>query len=90
MSIKRKIYGACLCIYAIGIVLRIALDRHWHSVSPHAIDAASGHTYPLSGHGGTVFVTPVEGHLLECLYILPWFFLLAGMLVWAQAWREWK
>ncbi len=87
---KRKIYYACLCIYAVGIVLRIALDRYWHSVSPRVIDPLTGQTYALSGRGGTVFVTPIEGYVLESLYIVPWVFLIVGMLVWASAWREWK
>ncbi len=59
---KRKIYYACLCLYAVGIVLRITLDKYWHSVR----------------------------YVHESLYIVPWVFLIVGMLVWASAWREWK
>jgi hypothetical protein len=83
-------YYACLCIYAAGVALRIALDRHWHSVNPHASDPATHHTYALGGHGDTVFLTPFQGYCLEGLYIVPWLFLVAGMLVWASTWREWK
>ncbi len=90
MSVKKKIYVACMCLFTMGSVVRIALEIHWHSVSPHVLDIATGHTYALSGRGGTVFLTPIEGHLIEGLSILPSLFLVAGMLVWAQTWREWK
>jgi hypothetical protein len=90
MSNKRKIYYACLSIFTLGIVLRIALNRYWHSVSPHLSQPSTGHTYALDGRGGTVFVTTIEGYFLGSLYVLPYAFLLVGMLVWASAWREWK
>jgi len=90
ISTKRKIYYGCLSIYFLGIVLRIILDRHWRSVDPHVIDTVTGHTYALSGRDGTVFLTPIEGYVLDGLYVVPWVFLVVGMLVWARAWREWK
>ena len=60
------------------------------SVSPHRIDVATGHTYALGGRGGSVFITPIEGHLLEWLQYVPMVVLVLGMLTWARAWREWK
>jgi hypothetical protein len=90
MSTKRKIYLACMWIFAIGSIIPFALDLYWHSVSPHCIDIAAGRTYELSGRGGSVFVTPLAGHLLVCLQVVPMFFLVIGMLTWARAWREWK
>jgi hypothetical protein len=90
MSAKRKIYLACIWIFAIGSVIPFALDLYWHSVRPHCIDMATGRTYQLSGRGGSVFVTPFEGHLLEVLQVVPMVFLVLGMLTWARAWREWK
>jgi len=77
-------------IFVISSVAPFALDLYWHSVSPHCIDIAVGRTYELRGRGGSVFVTPLEGHLLELLQIVPMVFLVVGMLTWARAWREWK
>ena len=87
---KKQVTGACLCIFAIGTLARIVLDRYWHAVSPRVNDLVGGHTFALSGRGGTVFVTQPQRYLLECLEIFPWVFLLIGLLVWARAWREWK
>ncbi len=83
-------YYVCLCIYAAGVVLRIFLDRHWHSVSPHIMDPGTHHTYALSGRAGTVFLTPTQAYCLDFLYLAPWIFLVVGMLLWASAWREWR
>jgi len=90
MSPKRKIYLACMGIFAIGSVSRVALEMYWRSVRPHCIDVATGHTYEMSGRGGSVFLTPLEGHVLELLQVAPMVFLVLGMLTWARAWREWK
>ncbi len=61
-----------------------------HSVKPTVADSLTGHTHALISRGGTVYVTPLEGHILDALYVVPWLFLVGGMLVWASAWREWK
>ncbi len=90
MSRMRKMYLACLCIFVLGTLSHIALDAYWHAVSPHVIDVATGHTYALSGRGGTVFVTPIAGRLLEWLQFFPLSFLVLGMLAWARTWREWS
>jgi len=87
---KKQITFACFFIYAIGVVGRIVWERYLQSISPRTGDILTGHTYALSGRGGSVYVTLFEARLLECLYIMPWAFLLFGMLVWARAWREWK
>ncbi len=87
---QKTVSSLCFGLFATGTLLRIALIRYWHSVSPRAADMVTGHTYALSGRGGTVFVTPLAGHMLETLSVLPLGFLVAGMLVWARTWRDWK
>ena len=87
---NRAIYLACLSFFFVGTLARIVMDHYWRWVSPRAIDVLAGRTYELNYRNGAVFITPFEGHLLECLNIAPSVFLIIGMLVWARAWREWK
>lgn len=53
--------------------------------NPHTTVAATQNTIPKSCHGATVFITPLEHHLLEWLGPVGLFFILLSLVLFAGA-----
>ena len=73
-----------LILFCLSVAVYFALSEYLLLHRPHAMDMATGHTFPLQHHGSLAYVTRGEDRLLGIVAMAPSAFLICAMLLHAR------